>query len=102
DLAGPGAVEGHRQPEEGALPRAARADQGGGGAGGGVEGDLVEDGDALLVLEGDPVEDHLPPDLAERLPRAVLLVFGGHLAQLPDAVQPREGLADLGADRGDL
>src|SRR5690606_24756675 len=102
DAARERAVEGHDEVDERALPRPTGPDERGGGAGGRVEGDILEDGHAGRVLEADVLEDDVAHHLAERLAVRVVVGLGGHAADLTDAVEARERLADLRADAGDL
>src|SRR5690606_9888630 len=102
DAARERAVEGHDEVDERALPRPAGPDERGGGAGGRVEGDAFQHGHAGRGLDGDVLEDDVALHLAERLAGRVVVGLRGHAADLADAVEAGEGLADLRADAGDL
>ena len=55
-----------------------------------------------VVLEVDVLEPHVAVQRRQRRARRVLLVLGGHAADLADAVEAGERLGDLRADRRDV
>ena len=69
---------------------------------GATKADVLQDQHARVVLEADPLERDLAVHVRQRIAAAVLLVFGGHLQDLANAVQARERFGDLRADRRDL
>ncbi len=97
-----GPVERHHQPDEGALPRAARAHQRRRRAGGGVEGNVAQHRCAGIVLEAHVIERDIAVQLGNLTAPRILGVLRSHLPQLANAVEPGERLADLRADRCDL
>src|SRR5262249_26477480 len=102
DRAGRRPVEGGDEADDRALARTGRPDQRGRRAGPGGEGDPLEDGRALLVLEDDVLELDVSLQARQRLPQAIPGVLGDLAAQLADPLEPGEGLRDLAADRDDL
>src|SRR6185503_16910269 len=102
DRAAQGAVEGHDQADQRALPRAARPDQRRGRAGLRLEADVLQHRRPRVVLERHVLEGDRAVDRAERRLAGVLLILGRHLHQFADAIEAGKGLADMRADRRNL
>src|SRR5690606_6014524 len=96
------AIERHHEADERALTGTARADQRGCRSCRGLERDILKYRDPLVVLERHIREVDIAVNGADRGTGKILVILGGHLHDLTDAVEPRERLTDLRADRRDL
>src|SRR5215468_4616723 len=94
DPAGFGPVEIHDQADQRALARPARPDQRSGRPGGGFERNAFQHRRALVVLEDHVFELDVAPDAVQSFAPRVLLVFGRHVQDFADAVEPGESLRD--------
>src|SRR5262245_25357403 len=97
-----GPVEGQYEADERALARAARPDESRRGSGRRHERNLLQDRDSFPVLESHVLELHFPVDRSDRGLLAILFVFRRETANLPDAIEAGEGLAELRGNGGDL
>ena len=95
-------VERHHQADQRALARSARADERRRRSGRRHERDALEHRNAVVVLERHVVEGDLAADVRQRRARRVLFVLGRHPADLADAIEARERLAQLRPDGREL
>ena len=94
-------IERHDQGDERALARSAGADERRRRASRSAERQVFENRDTRLVLKAHIFKSDLALDLTERFTGLILIAFGAHALDLPDAVQPGKRLRDLGTDLGD-
>ena len=56
----------------------------------------------MAILEPHVLKLDLTLDFGQRGARRVFLIFGGHVHDLTNAIEPGESFGDLGSNRGKL